>query len=448
MCGRIDLIIVNREELIASGDRKIRAEMLGVLDAAIDAIDPYGCVKKALQINGNEIRIGNETLNLESVSRIFVVGAGKASAKMAAAINDMLGEKITEGIVNTISEGRVGKIVLHKATHPHPGIEGLVGALKIKRICEEAGENDLIICLISGGGSAMMPCPAEGITLEEKKMTAEMLMLAGATIEELNTVRRHLSCLKGGNLAKAAFPATVLSLIISDVINDPLESIASGPTAPDPTTFNDALQVLKKYDLLDKVPRSVRERLERGGEENPKPGDVVFNKVKNVIVASNRIALEAAQKKAREYGYETIILTSSMRGEARDVGRAFARLGKEILHAIESRDTKRMIIAGGETTVTVRGKGKGGRNCEFVLGALLELEKGITILSFGTDGIDGNTDAGGAIADCHVFAKEAVEYLANNDSYSYFKKHRGLIFTGPTGTNVGDIVLLAVSRKE
>ncbi|MDH7508071.1 MAG: glycerate kinase [Methanomassiliicoccales archaeon] len=442
------MIVKNREELIASGDKKIRAEMLDILDAAIDAIDPYGCVKGALQVDGNKVRIGNERLDLGSFDRIFVVGAGKASARMAEAINDLIGEKITAGIVNTIVEGRVGKIVLHKATHPHPGAEGLEGALKIKQICEGAGERDLVICLISGGGSAMMPCPAEGITLEEKKITAEMLMLAGATIEELNTVRRHLSCLKGGNLARAAFPATVLSLIISDVINDPLESIASGPTAPDPTTFSDALQVLRKYGLLGKVPQSVRERLERGGEENPKPGDPIFKKVKNVIVASNRIALEAALQRAKEHGYEALVLTSSMRGEARDVGRAFARLGKEILRTTESRGTKKMIIAGGETTVTVRGKGMGGRNCELVLSALLELEEGITILSYGTDGIDGNSDAGGAIADSHVFAEEAVEYLANNDSYSYFKKYGGLIFTGPTGTNVGDIVLLAVSRKE
>ncbi|MEM2943698.1 MAG: glycerate kinase [Methanomassiliicoccales archaeon] len=438
--------ILNRDELLRTGNSEIRAKMLDIVETAVNAVDPYTCIKNAVKVDGSTMSVSGELYDLQSFKRIFVVGAGKASARMAMALHNLLGERITGGFVNALESGKVGSIVLNKTTHPHPGTEGLQGALRIKEICESAGERDLVICVISGGGSAMMPCPVRGVTLEDKKKTAELLMLAGASIEELNTVRRHLSQLKGGNLARIAYPATVLSLIISDVIGDPLESIASGPTAPDPTTFADALHVLERYGVFEQVPASVKEKLAAGERENPKPGDPIFEKVKNVIVASNTIALEAALAKSRDHGFESLILTSSMRGEARNVGTALARLGNQIRQSLDSSQMK-MIIAGGETTVTVKGRGRGGRNCELVLSALFELEDGITLLSLGTDGIDGNTDAAGAIADASMFREEASRFLANNDSYSYFLKYGGLIFTGATGTNVCDIVLLAVSRK-
>ncbi len=439
--------IENRAQLTSVGDKKVRSDLLDVLEAAVESVDPYVCVREALRVKGDILSVSGEGMDLGQFKRIFVVGAGKAAEKMAKAVDDEIGDRVSAGFINSLREGRIGNITIHKATHPRPGIEGMRGAMEIKRICEGAGEDDMIICLISGGGSAMMPCPAEGIELEEKGRMAETLMLAGATIEELNAVRRHLSCLKGGNLARAAYPATLLSLIISDVVGDSLESIASGPTAPDPTSFRDAFEVLRKYDVVEAAPISVRERLLKGGKENPKPGDKVFEKVRNLIVASNSRALAAAKGKGEELGYRTLVLTASLTGEARDVGQVFGALGNEIVDTSPQGAQPTIVIAGGETTVTVRGKGRGGRNGEVVLGGLLRMKEGVTLLSFGTDGIDGSSDAGGALADCGMRRKDLMEYLEKNDSHTYLQREGGLIRTGPTGTNVGDIILLAVSRK-
>ncbi|MDD1767678.1 MAG: glycerate kinase, partial [Methanomassiliicoccales archaeon] len=424
-----------------------KARLLEILEAAVDAIDPYRCVKDALGLKKDVLSVGGKEYLLSRFDRIIVVGAGKASKRMAEAVDEVLGDGISDGTVNFLEEGRVGRITLHKSTHPHPGREGVEGALEIKRLCEAATEKDLVICLISGGGSAMMPCPVDGVTLEEKGRTAQLLMLRGARINELNVVRRHLSCLKGGNLARLAHPATVLSLIVSDVVRDPLESISSGPTAPDPTTSDDALAVLTRFDLIEEVPESVVRHLKSRRNENPKPGDRIFDRVNNVIVASNQIALSAAETKARDLGYNTAIITSSLEGEARDVGRTFSALANGIVRASSPVPPPAVVIAGGETTVTVVGKGKGGRNCELVLSALQDLDERITMLSFGTDGIDGSSEAGGAIGDAKAWKDDAPAFLENNDSASYFDREGGLILTGPTGTNVGDVILVIASRK-
>ena len=439
--------IANREQLLARGDRETRAHLLEILETAVDAVDPYRCVKDALSLEDDVLSVGGREYDLFQFDQVLVVGAGKASKRMAEALNEVLGDRITAGTVNFLTEGAVGRIKLHRSTHPHPGPEGMEGALEIKRMCEAATERDLVICLISGGGSAMMPCPVEGITLEEKRKTAQFLMLRGAKIDELNAVRRHLSCLKGGNLARLAYPASVLSLIVSDVVRDPLEGISSGLTAPDPTTYNDALAVLSKHNLLEEVPRSVLHHLKTAKYENPKPGDKIFDRVKNVIVASNQIALLAAEKKARGVGYNTMILTSSLEGEAREVGRALSAIGNGIIQTSTPIPVPALVIAGGETTVTVKGQGRGGRNCELVLSSLQDLDEGVTTLSFGTDGIDGSSDAGGAIGDRGTWKEDAPAFLENNDSASYFEREGGLIVTGPTGTNVGDIVLVMASRK-
>ena len=439
--------ITNREQLLSRGDREARAHLLDVLETAVDAVDPYRCVKDAVSLEGDVLSVRGKEYPFFLFDRVLVVGAGKASKRMAEALDEVLGDRITAGMVNFLSEGSVGRIRLHRSTHPHPGRDGMEGALEIRRMCEDATERALIICLISGGGSAMMPCPAEGITLEEKGKTAQLLMLGGARIDELNVVRRHLSCLKGGNLARLAYPATVLSLIVSDVVRDPLESISSGPTAPDPTTYDDALAVLTKYGLLEEVPRSVAEHLKNAENENPKPGDKIFDKVNNVIIASNRIALLAAEKKARDLGYSTTVLTSSLEGESREVGRAFSALGNGIAKTSIPIPPPALVIAGGETTVTVKGRGKGGRNCELVLSALQDLDEGVAVLSFGTDGIDGSSGAGGAMGDGGDWKDDAPAFLENNDSASYFEREGGLIVTGPTGTNVGDVVLVMASRR-
>lgn len=446
MHGRVDLIIENRADIV--GESAVRKNLLDVLEAAVDAVDPYTCVRRALSRDGDTLSIEDRRYDLSIFDSVTVVGAGKASKRMAEAVADVLGDRITRGFVNSTSDGAVGRIHLHRSSHPHPDLEGLVGSLEIRRLCESAGERDLIICLVSGGGSSMMPCPADGIGLEEKKRTAELLMLRGASIDELNTVRRHLSCLKGGNLARLAYPATVLSLIISDVVGDRLESISSGPTAPDPTSRLDAIRVLGRYGLMEEVPSSVVKYLNSETSETPKPGDVLFQKVANVIVASNRIALLAAERKGRELGYNTLLLTSSIEGEAREVGRVFCGIGNEIMEMASPVAPPALIIGGGETTVTVRGGGRGGRNCELVLGATQKLEAGLTVLSFGTDGIDGTSGAGGAIGDRSTWSEDAFGSLADNDSARYLGQRGGLIITGPTGTNVGDVILMAAGRAE
>lgn len=293
----------------------------------------------------------------------------------------------------------------------------------------------------------MMPLPADGLTIDDKRRTARELMLAGATIEEINVVRRHLSAIKGGRLARAACPARVLSLILSDVVGDPLESIASGPTAPDPTTYSDALTVLMKYGVIERIPASVIDHLTKGDQQNPGPGDPTFERVSNLIVGSNRMALVAAADEAEKLGYRTLVLTAFLEGEAREVGKVMAALGNEMVTSSLPLKPPAFIIAGGETTVTVKGLGTGGRNTELVLGALSKMRKGFTLLSFGTDGIDGISEAGGAIADSRS-GDHVQRYLDNNDSASYFRRYGGLIVTGPTGTNVGDIILLAARRKE
>ncbi len=440
------MIVENRASIV--GESEVRKNLLDILEAAVDAVDPYTCVRGALSRDGDILSIGEREFDLSTFDGVTVVGAGKASRRMVEAVVDVLGDRITRGFVNSPSDGAVGKIRLHRSSHPHPDREGLAGSLEIRRLCESAGERDLIICLVSGGGSSMMPCPADGIGLEEKKRTAELLMLRGASIDELNTVRRHLSCLKGGNLAKLAYPATVLSLIVSDVVGDRLESISSGPTAPDPTSRSDAIRVLGRYGLMEEVPSSVVQHLNSEASETPKPGDVVFRKVANVIVGSNRIALLAAERRGRELGYNTLLLTSSIEGEAREVGRVLCAIGNEIAETASPVAVPALVIAGGETTVTVRGGGRGGRNCELVLSAAQKLGAGLTVLSFGTDGIDGTSGAGGAIGDRSTWSEDAFGFLADNDSARYLGQRGGLIVTGPTGTNVGDVILTAVGKAE
>jgi glycerate 2-kinase len=441
------LDIERRLQVIKGEDPIVRMDMLEILEAAVRSIDPYRCVKDSLSFEDGLLRVGDVKLDLGEVERILVVGTGKATVGMSRAVFDVLGDKIDEGYLNVLDDGNIGPINLHKATHPYPSEEGRQGAEKILALCEGAGENDLVIYLISGGGSAMMPLPPENVSVEDKSIASELLMLAGANIEELNTVRKHLSQVKGGNLVRACHPAMMLSLIISDVIGDPLESICSGPTASDPTTFSDALMILDKYGLREKIPQGVMDHLRRGEEETPKPGNAIFERVKNVMVGNNRRALLAAKGRAIELGYKAIILTSALEGEAREVGKVLGSIGSEVYLRHDPIEPPAILLAGGETTVTVKGRGRGGRNCELVLGALPKLSKGVTLVSFGTDGVDGNSNAGGAIGDAASFRSDASEFLERNDSASYFEREDSLIVTGPTGTNVGDIVMMAVRRE-
>lgn len=392
---------------------------------------------------------------------MIVAGFGKAAPAMAAALAESLGDLLETGLVITKYGHALAtvpeQIKVCEAGHPVPDGHGLRASEEIIRLVRAVDERTLIVTLISGGGSALFVAPLDGISLADKQKTTSLLLHAGADISELNTVRKHLSQVKGGRLAEAAHPATVVSLILSDVIGDHLDVIASGPTAADPTTFGEAIGILKRYRLGEKTPPAVMALLRRGmrGEipETPKEGSLFLARVENRIIGSNRQALEAAAKTARSLGCAVKILSTELTGEARDMGRQLAR---QALSATANKSTHGSIclLAGGETTVTVRGQGKGGRNMELALAFAIEIagHNGITLLSAGTDGTDGPTDAAGAIVDGNTVARarekglDPRQFLADNDSYTFFQKCGGLLITGATGTNVMDLQIVLIDE--
>jgi hydroxypyruvate reductase len=343
--------------------------------------------------------------DLDRYERVFVVGAGKAGGVMARAAERVLGRRIAAGCV-AVKDGDPAKsrrIDLRPCGHPVPDARGVAAAERIADLCASAGPKDLVLCLLSGGASALLPAPVPPVTLAEKQETTKLLLACGANIHQINAVRKHISTIKGGQLARLAAPARVVSLILSDVVGDQLDVIGSGPTAPDASTFADALAVLDRFSLRERVPRSVRDRLEsdRSSDETPKHGDPLFASVENEIVGSNQKSLEAAAAKAKALGYRTLILASTIEGETRDVARMHAAIARQIRLNGQPLRPPACVISGGETTVTIRGEGKGGRNQEFALAAAIDIAglEATLILSAGTDGTDGPTDAAGAIAD-------------------------------------------------
>ena len=380
---------------------------------------------------------------------LLVFGCGKASGAMAAAVERTLGRRITEGLV-VVKDGYTvptARVVLREAGHPVPDARGQAAAEEIVRRVRSAGADDAVLFLVSGGGSALTPAPVPPITLAEKQETTRLLLGAGATINELNAVRKHLSLFKGGQLARAAAPATLISLILSDVIGDPLDVIASGPTAPDPTTFAEALAVLEGRGVGYLVSNPVRARLEAGArgevEETPKPGDRAFERVTNVVIGNNALVVDAAAAEARRLGYRAEVLTRSLQGEAREVA-------LELVARARALPPRSCLIAGGETTVTVRGRGRGGRCQEFALAAALQLlpDDRVIVLAAGTDGTDGPTDAAGGTADAETVARgeragqAARRALHDNDAYTFLSAAGDLFVSGPTNTNLLDLYLL------
>jgi hydroxypyruvate reductase len=423
--------------------RVLRRQARAILKAALAAADPADAVARYL-----------ERSDFSRFRRIYVVGAGKAGASMAQAAERVLGKRIAAGLIN-VKDGHVlplRRIELNECGHPVPDQRGVAGSERIAEIAAGAGRDDLVLCLISGGGSALLPLPTAPVTLEEKQAVTRLLLNCGANIHEINTVRKHISAIKGGQLARLAAPAAVEALLLSDVIGDNLDVIGSGPTAPDASTFAGACAILQRYEIYGRVPASIRERLERGmrGEiaETPKPRDPVFARVRNTIVGSNRLALDAAARHARGLGFRTLVLASGIHGETREVARMHAAIAREIVETGQPVKPPACIITGGETTVTIRGGGLGGRNQEFVLAAAIDIAGfGHTvILSAGTDGSDGPTDAAGAVADGGTIGRkpEAADYLGRNDSYHYFEALDDLVITGPTNTNVMDVRILLV----
>ncbi len=368
---------------------------------------------------------------------------------MAGAIEDLLGDRIAGGCIS-VPEGVVAsqlcRVRVMDAAHPFPDRRSVAAGREIAGLASECGPRDLLLCVISGGASALLELPGPGVSIAAMKRVTKLLQARGATIHELNAVRKHLSSIKGGHLARLAYPATVLALILSDVIGDNLDAIGSGPTVPDPTTSADALRVLERY----RVPES--SKLAAAFVETPKPRDPVFRRVRNVIVGSNRQSMEAARAKAEELGYRTIVLSTTIDGETRDIARMHAAIARELIQgkSIAEQGQRVCFLSGGETTVTLRGKGLGGRNQEFVLAALQALEgiRGVTIFSAGTDGRDGPTDAAGAVAEsAKSLPQDTRQFLDGNNSYRFFEREGGLIKTGPTGTNVMDVRILLVEKS-
>lgn len=400
---------------------------------------------------GPLVRRALESMDLSRHRRILVVGAGKASGAMAHALEEVLGDRISDGLV-VVKDGYTAptqKIKLVEAGHPIPDERGLRAANEILALARSASADDLVIVLISGGGSALTPCPAPPITLEEKRALTRLLLAAGATINELNAVRKHCSLIKGGRLAQAASPAPILALILSDVIGDSLDVIASGPTAPDQTTYADALAILDRFGLRARAPRAVVEHLERGarGEipENAKADDPVFRHVQNRVIGGNSLVVEAAVREAEALGFRVSFVTSALRGEAREVAKEFCGLAAAVTPPA-------CLVAGGETTVTVTGNGMGGRCQEFALAAALAIQgmENVVVLAAGTDGTDGPTNAAGAFADGETIKRaarrnlDAHASLEANDSYRFFSELGDLVVTGPTNTALLDLYLLLV----
>ncbi len=425
--------------------------------AALTAVDPWRLVHENVSREGDVVRIKGEEFDLAARDRIFLISFGKAAAAMGEALAEILDDRLTSGLVVVPGpiDNKAPKLEYIEASHPVPDARSVEAARRALEFAGRAGEKDLVFVCISGGGSSLLTLPAEGITLEKKRRLTDDLLRAGANIDELNIVRKHLSAVKGGRLAKAAYPATVVTLAISDVVGDDLGTIASGPTHWDASTFAAARQILECYGLWDSATAMVQARFEEGVrgdiEETLKEGDPVFARVHAFIVGDNMTALRAAKHEAEKSGFETVFLSSSDSGEARKTAANYAAFLAEMACSAVSLPRPLCCLAGGELTVTVKGKGRGGRNTEFVLASLIEMgkieAKGFDwlILSLGTDGIDGPTDAAGAWAAASTSGRaralglEPAAYLDDNDSYYFFKQTGNLIVTGPTGTNVMDL---------
>ncbi len=468
-----------------------KEQVVSVLDAAIRAVDPRAAVRAHVARSGDVLRIGERSYALVEIDRVLVVGGGKAGTPMAAALHAILPERITAGVVNvkyghTAAEGdwevrferrplarpeaetdglcppsraATGPIAIVEAGHPVPDAAGLAGAERIASLLQGLTERDLVIVLISGGGSALLPLPADALTLVDYQTLTDLLLRCGADITEINTVRKHCSRLQGGQLARLAAPAQVATLILSDVVGTPLDAIASGPTVPDRSSFADAWCILERYDIAEQAPAAVGAYLRRGLAglipDTPKPGDPLFARVNNVVIGDNASAGRAAVAEAKRLGFTAALLTTFLQGEAREAARVVAGLAQGIASGQSDFSPPACLVLGGETTVMIRGRGTGGRNQELALAAAIALEGyplppgiEVAVVSLGTDGSDGPTDAAGGIATADSIARakalglDARAALANNDSYSFLGALGDLIVTGPTQTNVNDLIFV------
>jgi glycerate-2-kinase len=436
---------------------KVRALLHALFQAGLEAVDPARAVRRAVKRAGHLLQVGLRRYDLRRFDRVVAVGAGKASAGMAAALEAILGDRLESGLI-VVKYGHAApsrRIEVQEAGHPVPDQAGQLAAGRLLRLVAGLSSNDLLFVLLSGGASSLLPVPLPGLTLSDKQRTTQLLLRSGARIQDINSVRKHLSAIKGGRLA-AATKAAVVSLILSDVLGDPVDAIGSGPTAPDETTYRDAAAVLRRHGLWTRVPARVRRCLERGRmrrrghPETPKPGASLFRRVQNHLIGNNKACVDAVTQAATRAGLKPLILSTSLTGEAREAARVFGAIAREVTTRGRPVPRPCCVIAGGELTVSVRGTGRGGRAQEFALAAALEIAglARVWVAALGTDGTDGPTDAAGAVVDGQTAADAARQgldpwaALEDNDSYALLKKLRAHIITGPTGTNVNDLYLL------
>lgn len=431
-----------------------------IMAAALHAVDPARAVRRALRRDGAAIVVGER--RYEQIKRVIVVGAGKAGAPMTEAVVDVLQERIDTGLVivkdghGSTTGGRVGPVTLLEGAHPVPDERGMAAAQQLAVLLHNLDADDLVLVLVSGGGSALLTLPVPPLTLRDLQALTDALLRCGATIGEINALRKHCTALGGGQLARLAAPAQVASLIVSDVVGSPLDVIASGPTALDPTTFADAWAIVERYKLETVLPPAIIMRLQQGmagmAAETPKPNDGLWERVHNQIVASNAVAADAAVAAARERGFNAMLLTTFAEGEAHDVGRMLAAVARELGQRDGPLPRPALIVVGGETTVTLRGNGMGGRNQEVALGAV-EGVRGLSravLVALATDGGDGPTDAAGAVVTgdtldrARTLGLNPAAFLNHNDAYHFFAALDDLLHSGPTLTNVNDLLFVSV----
>jgi hydroxypyruvate reductase len=438
-----------------------RDQIARIVDAALAAVEPGAAIRRAMTLDGDRLQVNGATYDMGAFDRVVVLGAGKPCAPMVRAVDDLLGPRIDGGLV-VVKHGHgedqspIGPVEIAGGGHPVPDRAGRETTGRIAALAAELGERDLLIALVGGGASSLLCLPAAGLSLDDLVRTNSTLLRCGADIVELNAVRKHLSAIKGGQLARLAAPARTIGLVLSDVVGDPLDAVGSGPTAPDPTTFDGAWGVVDRHRLESQLPAAVIEHLRRGvaGEtaDTPGPDDPLFRRVANTVIAGNRHAARAAVEAARELGFQARAVTTSLTGEAREVGSRIAGMMRDRVETEGELRRPVCLVLGGETTVAIRGEGKGGRNQELALAAAMEIDghSRMAVAALATDGQDGPTDAAGAIAFGDTIARAAKQgldpraHLDANDSYPFFDALGDLIRTGPTLTNVADLILAFV----
>jgi len=443
---------------IDSHNTNVRLILKRLLQAGLQAADPILAMKTALSVERSILRVGRRHYDLTQFDRIVCVGGGKASGMMAMALEQRLGSCLSEGLVAVKDQSgcKTKYIRVVETRHPVPDGRSVRAAKDIISLAQSLRRRDLLIVLVSGGGSSLLTAPAPGLTLTDKKQTTSLLLRCGGTIQEINAVRKHLSEIKGGRLA-AATSARIITLVLSDVLGNDLTAIGSGPTAPDPTTFHDARDILKKYQLWSQVSPAIRDHLDKGTKgriaDTPKPKAAEFTRVHHTIIGNNQLTVDAIVKQAKVERLHPLVLTTTLKGEAREAGNMIGAMAKEFQTSGPPVQRPACLIWGGEPTVTVKGRGKGGRAQELVLSAAIQIAglPNMYVAGFGTDGSDGSTDMAGAIANGLTVERaqnnhiDPLEALNINDSYGVFKKAGGHIHTGETGTNVNDVyVLLAL----